>query len=310
MKNLTPVIFLLIVSYQKVLSRRLKNAIDGNLYYEEFAQPYSISNGPAPYQGSEYDDAYSDENEYNHRIIFPAVDWSDGIPSLTAKRKIQQCTTTCQPDSASQPVCATDGVTYHNLEHLQCFMRCGVDLHIRQLSPCPGWSGTTARSIQLPQSTTATTSTTTFDNLQDCMSSCPTTPEYNPVCGSDGVTYDNPGKLTCAQWCGKNVQVSRRLPCPKTKSTAQPFSTSTTPRSIQVRVCMRSCHTDPQYDPVCGTNKETFYNLSRLQCAISCGLDVSLLKPVACHIEQNSGTDGKEENDDEDFDMDIRYKHT
>ncbi|XP_045769162.1 serine protease inhibitor dipetalogastin-like isoform X2 [Maniola jurtina] len=303
MKNLTPVIFLVIACNQIVLSRRLRNAIDDNLYYEEFAKPYSINNGAAPYRGWGLadDDAYSDENEHS---------WSDEIPSRTAQGKIQQCITTCQPNSAYQPVCATDGVTYHNLEHLQCFMRCGVVVHIRQLSPCPGWSGTTASPTQLPQTTTAA-STTTSNNLQACMLLCPTTPEYNPVCGTDRVTYDNPGKLACAQWCGKDVQVSRRSPCPKIKSTVEPVSTTTTPKSIQIRICMTSCPTDPQYDPVCGTNKETFYNLSRLQCAINCGLDVSLLKSVPCHIEENSDTDGSKENDeDEDFEIDIRNQHT
>lgn len=36
-----------------------------------------------------------------------------------------------------------------------------------------------------------------------CVRNCPTTPEYNPVCGSDRVTYNNPGHLHCEQQCGK-----------------------------------------------------------------------------------------------------------
>lgn len=36
-----------------------------------------------------------------------------------------------------------------------------------------------------------------------CVQSCPITHEYNPVCGSDRVTYVNPGRLRCEQLCGK-----------------------------------------------------------------------------------------------------------
>lgn len=37
-----------------------------------------------------------------------------------------------------------------------------------------------------------------------CETSCLTTPEYNPVCGSDSVTYNNLGRLRCAAGCGKS----------------------------------------------------------------------------------------------------------
>ena len=33
---------------------------------------------------------------------------------------------------------------------------------------------------------------------------CPAPPQFNPVCGSDGVTYGNMQKLNCAQSCGKS----------------------------------------------------------------------------------------------------------
>lgn len=36
----------------------------------------------------------------------------------------------------------------------------------------------------------------------NCMRNCQTTSQYNPICGSDNMTYHNDQKLLCAQNCG------------------------------------------------------------------------------------------------------------
>lgn len=39
-------------------------------------------------------------------------------------------------------------------------------------------------------------------SLKQCVQDCETSSEYKPVCGSDNITYINPGKFVCARNCG------------------------------------------------------------------------------------------------------------
>ncbi|KAJ2951039.1 hypothetical protein O0L34_g5415 [Tuta absoluta] len=68
-----------------------------------------------------------------------------------------------------------------------------------------------------------------------CIRSCPVTSEYNPVCGSNNVTYSNPGRLECAKFCGVDVSLRRNSACPRptfdnaqTTTTSSPITTTTT----------------------------------------------------------------------------------
>ncbi|KAL7733570.1 hypothetical protein ACLKA6_005037 [Drosophila palustris] len=47
----------------------------------------------------------------------------------------------------------------------------------------------------------------------DCYGRCPTTAEYNPICGSDRQLYRNEQKFNCARFCGADVQIVRRGSC-------------------------------------------------------------------------------------------------
>ncbi|KAM8710967.1 hypothetical protein ACLKA7_017580 [Drosophila subpalustris] len=61
-----------------------------------------------------------------------------------------------------------------------------------------------------PFITAATAPTAQF---LDCYGRCPTTAEYNPVCGSDRQLYRNEQKFNCARFCGADVQIVRRGSC-------------------------------------------------------------------------------------------------
>ncbi|XP_053604984.1 uncharacterized protein LOC128672102 [Plodia interpunctella] len=112
-----------------------------------------------------------------------------------------------------------------------------------------------------------------------CLRECPITPEYNPVCGTDDITYWNPGRLQCAISCGIDVGIKRQSICPTSTSdllsTASTSPPNATPSPQAIATCMRSCPVTSEYNPICGTDNITYNNPSRLDCAKTCGKPVS-----------------------------------
>ncbi|XP_046978192.1 follistatin-like [Vanessa cardui] len=241
---------------------------------------------------------HSDDEKQNYedKLFFPDDDYDDDDAAhnnIPNPQKIETCMNSCQyVDTNYDPVCGTDYVTYINLSQLECAMNCGVDVRIRKLSACPGWSQTTTTSKTVTQN----------EMLKSCMLLCPTTQEYNPVCGTNNITYYNYGKLFCAQVCGVDVQLSRRSPCPKqSQSTTDSFVTTrpSIPYELtkEFLICLQICPTTPEYDPVCGSNQKTYYNMAKLQCAKNCGSDVTILKRSPCSTENSRSLNKGDEND-------------
>ncbi|XP_046737621.1 uncharacterized protein LOC124406295 [Diprion similis] len=62
-------------------------------------------------------------------------------------------------------------------------------------------------TIASPRTSTTTPSTVATTPGMPANCPCVTTPQYNPVCGDNRVTYTNEEMLKCAQNCGLGVQL-------------------------------------------------------------------------------------------------------
>lgn len=68
------------------------------------------------------------------------------------------------------------------------------------------WDNSRDNGINTVQSTTQGTTTIAVPGMgttrSACEDSCQVTPQYDPFCGSNGVTYNNMQWFRCAQRCG------------------------------------------------------------------------------------------------------------
>ncbi|XP_061399465.1 DIS3-like exonuclease 2 [Musca vetustissima] len=62
------------------------------------------------------------------------------------------------------------------------------------------------------------TPTTASPQYLLCLQSCPSTMEYNPICGSDNINYHNNGRLVCAQRCGKTFLLNCAFAFPDSRN--------------------------------------------------------------------------------------------
>ncbi|XP_058797738.1 agrin-like [Phymastichus coffea] len=155
------------------------------------------------------------------------------------------------------PVCGNDGLTYPNPSIMNCIKKCTrKDLKITSCGRCSALA--TIPPILSKKQAIFRLS----ENVKKCIENCPVALRVNPVCGSDGYTYNNFSEMKCYNSCtNKNISIKHSGPC-KQKC---------------------DCRVTDDIDPVCGNNDVTYVNGASLFCAKKCEkLDLRVIHCGSC----------------------------